>query len=147
VSEQERQPVLPAVERSLSTAGEQSDAGAVSMAREFARLIDEAASPKLSKALRLVSEIIDDHVSSMGPREQTRARELSEAMARIAATLAEHSVASDLGPKLVATLTALGLTPAGRGEKGGVGGTVKQLPANPLTALRDAARQRNNAAG
>jgi hypothetical protein len=149
MSEQERLPLTPEVLRSLSkVSASEHDAGAVSIAREYARLIDEAASPALSKALRLVSEHIEEALLSFGPREQTKRQQLEDAMARVSATLAEHSVASDLGPKLLATLTALGLTPAGRAEKGGKGGTVTQHPASAgLSLLRGNSERRNGAAG
>ena len=47
--------------------------------------------------------------------------ETERSMRKIADALGRHSVMSDLGPKLLAALTALGLTPAGRGAKGGIG--------------------------
>lgn len=64
---------------------------------------------------------------------------------RYAATIdADPKVLSDLGPKLLAALTALGLTPAGRGVKEG-GGTSAPV-ASALDELRERRNARQNAA-
>lgn len=96
------------------------DAGAVALAKQYAALIDEAAPAgkyrKALDALERVAAASDDD----GAAEMLRT---------ISTALAEHSVASDLGPKLLAALTALGLTLAGRpAVKGGgpVVGTPKR---------------------
>jgi hypothetical protein len=59
-------------------------------------------------------------------------------------TADEVKVAGDLGPKLLAALAALGLTPAARQEavKGGPSGTEHRSPLDELRARR-AARQHN----
>ncbi|KXK61959.1 hypothetical protein AWW66_10995 [Micromonospora rosaria] len=44
---------------------------------------------------------------------------------------------ADLGPKLLAALTALGLTPAGRGAKGGAPGGVVAGKLDELRARRE----------
>ena len=113
---------------------EKLDAGAVQLAREYAALIDNATvSAKYRKPLEFVRHAIewaDDN------------RDALEAFDKIADALAEHSVASDLGPKLLATLTALGLTPAGRGTKGGQNGVPVANPLDELKARRASRAER-----
>ncbi len=138
----EREQLLPQVSSSLSKVSRASDKAAAAVAREYARLMDEAASPGLGKALRLVSDAVLSYAGDLTPAQE---RELTDAWARISSILAEHAVASDLGPKLLATLTALGLTPAGRGEKSekGGGGSVTPI-VNPLQLLRDQDEQQRS---
>ncbi len=52
---------------------------------------------------------------------------------------------ADLGPKLLTALTALGLTPAGRGAKGGAGDAPAIV--SPLDELRARREQRTGGAG
>ncbi len=147
--ERERSAVLPALEQALTKAApEQRDAGAVALARRYAQLLDDAvAADKYTKALRLVGEAVAEQADAMGIGQQTRADQLLTAWDRIASALAEHSVASDLGPKLQAALTALGMTPAGRSEKqGGEGSNVTSIR-SPLTIARERAGKRDAAAG
>ena len=110
------------------------DVAAAGLAQRYAELLDEAAvSQQYAEALRLVGEALD-----------TRNPLVLKAWDRVQTALSEHTTASDLGPKLLATLTALGCSLAGRKaltEKGG--GTVHDLPESPLKQLRDEARQRN----
>lgn len=100
-----------------------SDAAAVALAKRYAALIDEAApAAKYRDPLRKLAEALD-------PDDQAAV----DAYDRVRTALAEHSVASDLGPKLLAALTALGATPAARAAKGGgQGGPV----ASKLDELR-----------
>jgi hypothetical protein len=56
---------------------------------------------------------------------------------------ADPDTLSDLGPKLLATLTALGATPAGRSVKGAPGG--KPAAATPLELLQSRSRSRRSA--
>lgn len=143
--ERERSAVLPALEQALRKAAlEQRDQGAVALARRYAQLLDDAvAADKYTKALRLVGEAVEQAAADMGMGQQTRADQLLTAWDRISSALAEHSVASDLGPKLQATLTALGMTPASRGVKAGGEGADVTTIVSPLQKLRDSARQRN----
>lgn len=143
--QRERSAVLPALEQALTEAApEQRDQGAVALARRYAQLLDDAvAADKYTKALRLVGEAVEQAAADMGMGQQTRADQLLTAWDRISSALAEHSVASDLGPKLQATLTALGMTPAGRGVKAGGEGADVTTIVSPLQKLRDSARARN----
>lgn len=82
------------------------DKAAVALARRYAALLDEATpASKYREPLLLISQAL--------PRDP----QIEAAFRKIADALGEHSVASDLGPKLLAVLTALGMTPAGRGAK------------------------------
>lgn len=107
---------------------EDRDAGAVALCVRYARLIDEAApAAKYRKALNVL-EAIAGASGHPGADEMLRT---------ITAALAAHSVASDLGPKLLAALTSLGLSVAGRSK------TIKETPDGPvpgadeLAALRE----------
>jgi hypothetical protein len=101
-----------------------ADKGAVALARRYAALIDDAQpSAVYARHLRAVAVALD-------PEDESAA----EHFQKIGEALAAHSVASDLGPKLLAALTALGMTAAGRGVKAtvkGVGGV------SPGVAKRD----------
>lgn len=144
--QQERsvQPVLPSLERSLAAGStERQDEGARSLVLRYGALLDDAvAEQKYAKALRLVGEAVASQADGM---PITSGQQLMDAWDRLSTALAEHSVASDLGPKLLATLTALGCTPAGRAEKkGGAGGSVVPV-ANPLLEQREQARRAREA--
>lgn len=102
-----------------------TDAAAVKLAVRYAALIDDAAvDARYGAALRYLDRLVpvDD---AAGRRH----------LQRIWDALAEQSTLSDLGPKLLATLEALGATPrarqaAAKPAGGGRGGK--------LQALRDA---------
>lgn len=82
------------------------DKAAVALARRYAALLDEAApASRYREPLLLISQAL--------PADPP----IEKAFRTIADALGAHSVASDLGPKLLAVLTALGMTPAGRGAK------------------------------
>jgi hypothetical protein len=104
-------PVAKALEASLTTAPTlPRDVAAVELARHYAGLIDEAVplakyDEPLKALRRAVTECSDPNAGKH--------------LAKIEAALSAHSVMSDLGPKLLATLTALGMTAAGRSAKGG----------------------------
>lgn len=89
------------------------DGATVALAKRLASLIDESA-PLSSYTEPLLT--LERLVRAEGDAEQQRA------FRRLRDALGQHSVASDLGPKYLAALTALGLTPAARGAKGGAGG-------------------------
>ncbi len=141
--------LTPAIERSLSALTlEQTDQGARDLALLYAQLIDDPkAAEKYTKALRLVSEAVSSFADDL---PITAGDQMRTAWDRISSALAEHTVVSDLGPKLLATLTALGMTPAGRAAKSApapppANGAVAK-PAPILTELekaRNRARQRN----
>jgi len=103
------------------------DQAAVQLARRYAELLDEPGVPaKYRDQLRQISAAIS-YADNNG--FETERAEL--AMEKIVTALSEQTVASDLGPKYLAALTALGMTPAGRKEKGG----EKNDPANPLDEI------------
>lgn len=109
-----------AVSDSLRTLGEEipeQDRGAAALARKYAALIDESApSATYAKHLLAIREALDvlrvEGIKVFG-------YDVDKAYDAIVIALSDHSVASDLGPKLLAALNALGLTPAGRAERGG----------------------------
>lgn len=108
-------PIARALGKALRAAKpDDRDAGTVALARRLAVLLDESAprsayAEHLLRVERAVAAYDDD------------SGETDRSMRKIADALGRHSVASDLGPKLLAALTALGLTPVGRGAKGGSG--------------------------
>lgn len=98
----------------------QRDQATVALARRYAALIEEAQS--------IATEL--DRMVPEGDAQAKRIRAL-------AAKVESQSVASDLGPKLLAALTALGMNPAGRaaGMKGGSPG-ASDPAADALARLR-----------
>lgn len=124
-------PMAKALAAALKTANPPpSDGAAVQLAKQYAELIDRAApAAKYREALELLAAATAD----ASPR-------VAKALWTVTDALAEHSVHSDLGPKLHALLTALGMTAAGRG----VGGGATNGPRVPdeLAALRDSAGRR-----
>lgn len=127
--------MIRAVSTSLKTLDDQSrDAGAVALCRRYAMVIDNATLPtKLKKLLSTVAAGLD-------PDDE----EANEALEKVAAVLTEHSVASDIGPKLLAALTALGLTPAGRG--GAKDGGGNEPARTSLDELRERRARKSRAA-
>jgi hypothetical protein len=101
------------------------DAAAEHLAKHYADLIDQAApAAKYRKWLATLSQAA----------AHTDDPDAEEAFEQIATALAEHTVASDLGPKLLAVLTSLGLTTAGRGAAKDAGG--KHDDRNPIDEIR-----------
>ena len=98
-----------------STSGQSKpeDAAAVALARRYAALIDDAA---VAAKYREPLAVLRRAVAFYGEDDAVKALD------KIADALGAHSVASDLGPKLLAALTALGMTAAGRGARGGESG-------------------------
>lgn len=140
--------ITPAVRSALDAAKlEPIDSGARALAERYAALLDE---PAPTRDLARSIQVVGDHVmATRYDLTDQQQRELATAWAKVSSALAEHSVASDLGPKLLAALTALGCTVAARKEAGGGGSKapVINMP-NPLQAARDAARERReHAAG
>jgi hypothetical protein len=91
----------------------------VALARRYAALLDEPA-PRQSyrKALGMLSRMAE-HCRTTMHLTPLDARALDEAVETITTALGEHSVASDLGPKFLAVLQALGLVlPAQKGASG-----------------------------
>lgn len=111
---------------------EPKDEAAAALARHYASLIDNSApAAKYDKAIAwlvLGASQEDDNADTY-----TRV---------ITIALSEHSSASDFGPKLLAALTALGMTPAAAGVAVPQPGAV---PRSPLDELRK--RRQDKAAG
>jgi hypothetical protein len=116
-----------------TSAGADQDRAVLDLALSYARLIDGAApTATLAKAL----DTIAPHI----PADPQTA----DAWRKITAALAAHSVASDLGPKLLATLDSLLLTPRARAAaKKAV--TSDQPAANPLDQLATARARKSRA--
>lgn len=105
----------------LTTAAE--DAGAIALAKRYAREIDEAAviRASLTKALRELEQLDQD---------------LHDKFLTLAVQIEETAVLGNLGPKLLATLEQLGATPAARAKLRG-GGAPSGGPSR-LEAARQA---------
>lgn len=108
---------------------EKRDAATAELALTYARLIDNAApAAKYRKALAWLARIDSDDEKA------------DEYAALIATALAEHTVASDLGPKLLAVMESLEMSPRAR-TAAKKGSAHDQPSANPLDQLA-AARAR-----
>lgn len=132
-------PMLRAVAAAMRDAGlKPEDAGAKALARRYAALIDDAT--PLAKYDAPLREL------RLAVSECSDPEEAGKQLAKIEAALSAHSVASDLGPKLLAALTALGMTAAGRDTKGGAG--VRPAAAKTkLDELRQRRDRRRNRTG
>jgi hypothetical protein len=112
---------------------EDRDAATVELARNYARLIDAAApAAKYAKPLAAVQQVVNGSEDPF----------LAEHWDKIVTALAEHTVASDLGPKYLAALAALGLTPASRAVKGGASNDSEPSPLDELRERRRTRAQR-----
>ena len=116
-------------------------AGTVALAQRYAALLDEAApARKYDKALRTLG-------AAVGLYAGDDASAVVEAFDAVRDALGQHSVASDLGPKLLATLAALNMTlqkataPAKGNDSDGDGG-----PGDELAKLRASRRTRSHRA-
>lgn len=104
-----------------------ADQGTTALAREYARLMDAAApAAKYTAAL--------DWLAHQGAGD----RDADKHIRTITNALAAHSVASDLGPKLLAALEALQMSPRARAvvQKGGTGDKPSANPLDQLAARR-----------
>lgn len=115
----ERAPIAPDLGISLAGVSASEDQAAVALARRYAALLDEpAAKTSYAAALRTLHKAVVYFAETWSNPRDVEAVET--AFTTIQVALGEHSVASDLGPKLLAVLTQLGLTPTARKEtKGG----------------------------
>ena len=113
---------------------EVKDRPTAALARYYAELLDNAApAAKYEKALSWLA----GGASQEDPKADDYTRVITTA-------LNEHSTASDLGPKLLAALTALGMTPAAAGVAIPKPGAVPQSPLDELRQKR-ADRRAGNA--
>lgn len=106
------------------------DAAGVQLVKRYAKLIDDA-------------QALADEAGLIEPETESQARRLAALKAKVDA----QTVASDLGPKLLAALTALGMTLAGRAAKPSTGGAQRvPAPASKLDELKARrSRRLNNA--
>lgn len=136
--------MLPAVAASLAEMGERGvparAAGAAALAVRYAELLDDAVvAKKYSNAIRVITKFVN---WKAGDLPSDMARQVESSWDTIMSALAEHTTASDLGPKLLAALDRLELTPASTPAPVKVPvepigqGTVPQLT-NPLIAGRE----------
>ena len=123
------------------------DGATARLATHYAELIDNAApSRSYATAIRVIGSFIDEQsgVFRAGSPEE---RELLTAWDKVVTALAEHSVASDLGPKLLAALQQLGLTPAARSKVSGAlpeqAAPERDSKAAVLQLLRGESAERN----
>jgi hypothetical protein len=118
----------------VATSVADTHAPAAALALVYAEQIDEATHVALGLAaaldqLRIAAQLADE--SSTADRiDDTNMR----AYRKVAAALSAVTVASDLGPKLLAALDALLLTPKARAAAGQALGDA--VPTSPLGALR-----------
>lgn len=118
------------------------DLGAVALARKYAELIDEAA-PRATYQRHLAE--LAGALALLAQHNPKAGADAHEHLIKVGNALSAHTVASDLGPKLLATLAALGLTPAGRGVRGALGGA--RAAAGVPDELRERRRTRARRAG
>lgn len=107
------------------------DAGAVALLRTYADLIDDAGVPgKYADALDWV----------IGVAAASEDRNADKHSRAILLALSHQTAASDLGPKLLAAMEALQLTP--RARKAASPADARNGAANPIDELRDKRRRR-----
>jgi len=116
----------PSLTRAVSAAIREAqlgpvDSGAAALARRYAALIEDAE--------RISRELAEIQAEDDGQRQ---------VLAGLRAAVHAQTVAADLGPKLLAALAALGLTPAARaaGKGGGAGGSAAGGGRDVLAELR-----------
>jgi hypothetical protein len=101
---------------------EPKDRPTAALARYYAELLDNAApAAKYTKALRWLAAGASQDDEKSGDYADL-----------IMTALSEHTTASDLGPKLLAALTALGMTPAAAGIAIPKPGAAPQSPLDEL---------------
>lgn len=106
------------------------DGAAGSLARMYARLIDDAApAAKYQDAFEWLGYLIEENATD---------RAVVRNLKTLRTALAEHSVMSDLGPKLQAVLVELKLTPRARAQGKG----APDAPASPVRSELDELRRR-----
>lgn len=113
------------------------DEGAAALARRYAALMDDA-QPSAVYARYIVA--VQRALDTLAAMETPVGIDYQKNFDKITEALSAHSVASDLGPKLLAALASLGLTVASRGAvvKGGAsnGTPVAPKPESELDRVR-----------
>lgn len=114
------------------------DSAAEKLALTYAGLMDDAApAGRYRRPLDILQRAVDDR-----PLETD---DPAEALDLIRQALAEHSVASDLGPKLQVTLASLGLTTASRGKT--AEGGAPRAGSNPVDRIKQQRERRLSSTG
>jgi hypothetical protein len=118
-----------------------ADEGAAALCRRYAALIDDAApAAKFRESIEAVTRALE----TLAVLDPVMGVDYVKHWGKITDALSAHSVASDLGPKLLAALTSLGLTLAGRGAKGGVvNGSATAGPARVESEFERLRRERD----
>jgi len=105
--------LVPAVAKTIKQLEtSDADAGAIALAKRYARELDDAAviSAAITKALRDLYAL-----------DVSGAIELHDRFLALAVRIEESAVAASIGPKLLAALESLGATPAARAKLRGGG--------------------------
>lgn len=112
------------------------DAGAVALLRTYADLIDDAGIPgKYAEALEWLAAIGGDSED-----RNSEDRNADRYVRTITLALSRQSAVSDLGPKLLASMEALNLTP--RARKAATPADARNGAPSPIDELRDKRRRR-----
>jgi hypothetical protein len=106
------------------------DRAAVQLARRYAGLLDNAAP---ASRYRVPLEKLDQAVAAA----ELAGVDVGDALDKIRDALSAHSVASDLGPKYLAVLAQLGLTPGARGASTAPATPQPEGPSDELRKRRD----------
>lgn len=142
-------PMFRAVRAALTAATiDDRDRGTAELCRRYAILIDNATPASKYRASLDALRLAVEQAAGVDPL----VKPAYDALDKIETALGEHSVASDLGPKLLAALTSLGLSVAGRAGKtsGGttdVGAAPAQPAARPKTQMERLREERAGLAG
>lgn len=112
--------ITRALTAALKAAGQDpTDGAAVALARRYAAHLDRA-------------EQLAEELAGLRAEDDDQAKVLAALRARVDAL----TVAGDLGPKLLAALTALKLTPAARSAVVAGKEVTRDRPVNPVARLR-----------
>lgn len=108
------------------------DGAAVELAKRYAQLLDAPGVPaKYRDPLAHLAAAVKYASANGWDGDQAET-----ALEKIQTALSDQTVASDLGPKYLAALTSLGMTPAGRGVRVPAAEGDKK-PKGPTDELRD----------
>jgi len=121
-------------------------AATVALLRKYARLLDAAApNAKYRRAITLLAKVVDHYQMTMrlSPLDERALEDMSNT---IIVALGEHSVASDIGPKFLAALGALGLSIPAAASPGAGAGVTSGSADDELARLRQERRDREHRA-
>jgi hypothetical protein len=131
-------PMFRAVRAALTAATlDDRDRGTAELCRRYAILIDNATPASKYKAPFDALRLAVEQAAGVDPD----VKPAYDALDKIETALAEHTVASDLGPKLLAALTSLGLSVAGRAGK--TSGGTPDVGAAPARTVEQPRSQRD----